>query len=177
MTTRNRTIVRTARRARQWAIMPQTSGSIIGVTEAQKIAFDLQANLEIDLGYNLNNVTASAIRLDLTFDFQNTAVVGDRARCAWGIGWIQDDALAIGGTSLPNPSNDSFDWMAHGVFSVIADVAAVNSRPRNGLQMIRNDSQRKQRENHSSLVLIVAGILIDDPISVIVGGRVLFILP
>jgi len=176
MTNRSIARIRSPRRARQWAITSAT-GSLIAVTEAAKIFFDLQSGLETDLGFNLNNTTAGAIRLRLTVEFQATAVVGDRAHGDWGIGWFQDDAIAAGVVSLPNPTNDSFDWMAHGHFDVIADAAAVKSIPRNAQQMIVNDSMRKQRENHSTLGMVVSASVLEDPVNVNLGGRVLFLLP
>jgi len=169
-------IPRSARRARQWAITSAT-GSLIAVTDAAMIVFDLQSGLETDLGFNLNNVTASAIRLRISYNFQATAVVGDQVIGDWGIGWFQDDAIAAGAASLPRPENDSFDWMAHGHFHVVADVPAVKSRPRDGQEMILNDSMRKQRENHSTLAMIVSAQVLEDPLTVNLGGRVLFLLP
>jgi len=150
---------------------------LIGTTEATKLFFDLQSALETDLASNLHNTTVSAIRLDIHLTFATTAVVGDRARIGWGMGWFQNDAIAAGVASLPNPLDDHFDWVAHGTREVICDVAAVISRPRDGLIEVRNDSMRKQRENHSTFGCVVSANNLSDTLLVTIGGRVLFLLP
>ncbi len=164
------------RRARQWAITHAT-GSIVATTEAGKLVVDLQAGLETDLGFNLNNVTASAIRMDIFANFQGTAVVGDVVFIALGIQWASDDAIAAGPASLANPSNDAADWLWHGAINVVADVAAVPSQPRDAHLVINNKSMRKQRENHQSLVLVAAATVLQDPIDLRISSRVLFLLP
>ena len=146
-------------------------------TQAGMSSIDLGSALEASLGYVLNNITVSAIRLLVSLDFQATAVVGDRVQGSFGISLVSRDAFGIGGTSLPDPSADNADWIAHGAFSVVADVAAVFSRPRNGQWLIENNSMRKMRENNSILCLSFRATLLDDPISIGTSGRTLFLLP
>ncbi len=174
MTTRIRSFA--PRRPRQWGLQ-NNNGSIVAATHAGNLAFDLQSKLETDLGANLHNVTVSAIRLDITLRFQATAVVGDTFNLHWGITWVSSSAAAAGGVALPDPSDDHADWIAHGQRLVVADVAAVISAPRRGLIEIRNDSMRKQKENDSSLLLICQASVVDDPVTIFLGGRVLFLLP
>ena len=176
MVNRNRNRIRAPRRSRQWGIT-RSATSIVVATQAGMSSIDLGGALEATLGYVLNNVTVSAIRLLVSLDFQATAVVGDRVTGAWGISLVSRDAFGIGGTSLPDPSDDNADWIAHGAFSVVADVAAVISRPRNGQWLIKNDSMRRMRENNSVLQMSFRANQVDDPISIAVTGRTLFLLP
>jgi len=177
MTSRNLARRRFAgpRRARQWANV-STSISVIGVTEAQKGVFDLQSALEVDLDYNLNNVTASAIRLNLSFRYVVGSTLGDLNRGSWGIRWCSNDAVAAGAASLPNPVNDSADWMAHGSFAIISESTSAHV-PRGGNVVVENNSMRKQGENNSSLCIIIATVSSAFTMQVDIGGRVLFLLP
>jgi len=176
MTTRSITRIRSARRARQWAIVRFTT-SVIGTTEAQKSVVDLQALLETDLGFNLNNVTASAIRLRLNFHFASGSTVGDSVQFAYGIIWASDDAIAAGAASIPNPANDSSDWMAHGGGFIVSESTAQHV-PRGGDgHMMINDSMRKQRENSTTLVLVTSAQTVQSTLQIHGVGRVLFILP
>jgi len=163
------------RRARQWANV-STSFTVLGTTEAQKGVFDLQSALEVDLDYNLNNVTASAIRLNISFRYVVGSTLGDLNRGAWGIRWCSNDAVAAGAASLPNPNNDSADWMAYGAFAIISESTSSHV-PRGGNQVIVNNSMRKQGENNSSLCIIVATVSSNFTMQVDLGGRVLFLLP
>ena len=176
MTLRGLPRIRVPRRPRQWGIT-HANGAIVAATHAGMSVLDLGAGLEASLGYKLNNVTVSAIRFDLHYSFQATAVIGDRVVAPWGIAIVGADARVAGGVSLPDPSADDADWIAHGSMNVVADAAAVISRPRNGHITISNNSMRKMRENNSSLVLLHRATLLDDPISIFFSGRVLFLLP
>jgi len=166
---------RTARRARQWGTQVAVV-SVIGTTEAQKALIDLQAPLETDLGFSLNNVTASAMRYDLIFSFASGSTVGDAVRGAWGIAWLQNDAIAAGAASVPNPINDSFDWMAFGGFAFFSESTGQHT-PRGGLHLIDNNSMRKQRENHSTLTMVIAAAIAVNAFNVSIMGRTLFLLP
>ena len=174
MTSRN--IIRAPRRARQWGILPGANGTIAATTDAAMVAFDLQADLEVDLAHTLNNVTASAIRLDLGLAFAAGSAVGDLVMFHFGIAWILQEAVIAGGAALPNPRNDHYDWMAHGSRLVESHSTGKNM-PVGGQIEIRNDSMRKQRENHSSLTLVVTASLLEFSIQVFVSGRVLYLLP
>ena len=175
MTTRGiQRFVRNARRARQWAVIPGTNGTIAGITEATKLSFNLTSDLETSLGFNLHNVTASAIRLDLGLQFAASGTVGDRAMLHWGVIWITTDATA---TIMPNPATDAADWMAHGSRLIVNEAMAINM-PRGGQVELHSDSMRKQRENNSELNLVVsATVLTGTNVQVFLSGRVLFILP
>ena len=150
--------------------------TIAAATEAGKAIFDLQVNLEVDLGSNLNNVTASAIRLEMAIRTQATAAVGDTMSGCWGVAWIGNDAIAAGGASIPSPNNDHADWMAHGTWLVVAETTSVRQMGNKTFPVV-SDSQRKQRENHSTLLFVMEAVLLDDPITIFLGGRVLFLLP
>ncbi len=177
MVTRTRNIVRAPRRARQWAVQPGSNGTVVAVTEAAKISFGLTAELETDLEFQLHNVTASAIRLAIGMVFQPATSIGDIAMMHFGVMWIQDDAAAAGVSSVPNPANDSADWMAHAAVTIVSESTAGHA-PRFGNFLLSSDSMRKQRENHSSLRLIVSATTVPtEGVQVFVGGRVLFLLP
>ena len=175
----NRTIRRSfpARRARQWGITI-TNGTLGSpAAETSKVVFDLQAGLEIDLDYNLNNVTASAIRLDIVLSFLTASTIGtDSARGAYGVIWAGNDVIAAGNEFLPNPVDDSADWMAHGGFQIFSE-SIVAHVPEGGHRIMENDSMRKQRENNSSLVFICSGAVVTHAVQVAVMGRTLFLLP
>jgi len=175
MTTRSITRIRSPRRPRQWGIT-HSNGAIVAATQAGSLLVNLSAGVEASLGQTMANWTVSAIRFNLDFLFQATAVVGDRVAFAWGIILATADAVGAGATSLPDPNTDDGDWIAHGGSVVVADVAAVISAPRDSKIVIDNNSMRKVRENNSRLMLIIRATLLDDPISVFVSGRTLFLL-
>jgi len=67
--------------------------------------------------------------------------------------------------------------MAHKALLLVNESTALNA-PRFSHFEINSDSMRKQRENHSSLRLIVsATLLTSTQVQIFVGGRVLFLLP
>ena len=165
---------RSARRARQWSIQPGINATM--TTAGTAIAFDLQAALETDIGSNLNNVTASAIRLAIGCNFAAGATIGQRVMLHYGVTWVGNDALGIGELALPDPVDDSADWMAHGARLISAE-SALQHVPQGAQFELVSDSMRKQRENNSTLVLILSASLIQSNIQVFVGGRVLFLLP
>jgi len=107
---------------------------------------------------------------------QATVVAGDRAVGAYGITLVSADAFAAGPASLPDPTADDADWIAHGSFAVVSPVAAVVSQNQFAEIHIDNDSMRKVRENNSVLALIIRATTLDDPISIFISGRTLFIL-
>ena len=142
------------------------------------VAVDLMALVRADLGTNLYELTASAIRLNVMY--RTTASQStDTETMAVGIGWVSDTAIASGGAALPDPSTDYFDWMAHDIRSFQSEgTSDLEQSPRGANFTIKNDSMRKQRENHSTLVMVCRGILVQGGgIQVFVGGRVLFLLP
>ena len=159
------------RRARQWAI---TNSNF--TLSSTKVAIDLQAGLETDLAANLHNVTLAASRLTLQFDFAAGSTIGDRALGFYGIIWMSNDALTAGASAFPNPENDSADWIMHGSRLLVSE-STLQHQPRNAHMNFFTDSQRKQRENNSTLVLIGVASLSEHGVQVFVGGRVLFILP
>ncbi len=147
-------------------------------TQAAMVAVDLMQRLESDLELKLYELTASAIRLNITYR-STTGMLGDDDTIAMGIAWISDTAFAAGGAALPDPSTDHFDWMFHDIRTITSELAADgDSVPRQGFFTVVNDSMRKQRENHSQLVAVFrAPLLQSTSIQVFVGGRVLFLLP
>ena len=177
MVTRRFGGVRTPRKDRLWGITT-ANGSLIAATPATMIVFPLMSSLKTDVGYEMPGVTASAIRLNVTYR-QTAAQLGIDDTIAAGIGWVSDTAIASSGAALPDPSTDHFDWMFHDIRTISAvTVASADQVPANGNYTIRNDSMRKQRENHSALVMIFRCTLLQSTnIQIFVGGRVLFLLP
>ena len=175
MTNRNVPRIRSPRRNRQWGIV-SSNGAIVAATQAGNFILNMSAGVEASLGNTIAGMTISAIRLQLHMNFQATAVVGDRVACQWGIILASIDAVGQGASALPDPTEDDADWMAHGSFMVVADVAAVISRPRDGVVTIDNNSMRKVRENNMRLELIVRATTLEDPISIFVSGRILYLL-
>ncbi len=176
MTQRNR-IVRAPRKERMWGIV-DANGSLIAATAAAMIFVDAMTLLRADVGYDLPGVTASAIRLNIGYR-KTTAAIGDDDTVAMGIGWVSDTAIAAGGAALPDPSTDHFDWMAHDIRTVTASTGSdADQMNTEGFYTVKNDSMRKQRENHSTLGLVFRCTLLQSvSIQVFVGGRVLFLLP
>ena len=163
------------RRPRQWSII-NLNGSVINA--ANPIVFNLVADLEAALSDIANNWTASALRLQMTVERVAGGSASDFAQLMWGVGWFNNQALAAGVTSLPDPRADNADWYAHGVYHWHASgTGARNADDANSQVLVRTDSMRKQRENNSSLVMVVAAVASDVAVQVIVQGRVLFILP
>jgi len=163
------------RRPRQWGIT-HANGAIIAATQAAALIINLGTNVEASLGQTMSNWTISAIRMRLDFIHQATCVAGDRAVGAWGITLVGSDAFAAGTASLPDPSSDDADWIAYGGFNLVTPVTAVINKGQYAQEIIVNNSMRKVRENNQVLMLIVRGTLVDDPISVFISGRTLFLL-
>ena len=170
MTSRSRT-PRGARRSRQWGT--NLANFTLSTTS---VAIDLQAELESDLGFNLHNTTIGAIRTTLDMHFAAGSTVGDQTMLYFGILWFNNEAVAAGGASLPNPTHTQADWIMHGSRLLISESTALH-QPRNAHMDFFSDSQRKQRENNSTLVLIGTASLADHGVQCFVGGRVLFLLP
>ena len=178
MTNRFRSIrgaVRVPRRLRQWGLAVSNQ-TMTAAGNAGSRLFDLSAGVEVSLGQNLANVTVSAIRMNIDLHCQATAVIGDQYRGSWGIMIVTNDAFAAGAVSVPDPVTDDADWMAHGGFQIVSEVAGATSMPRGSHLEIRNDSMRKMRENNSLLMLKLTGITIEDPLQIFVSGRTLFLL-
>ena len=142
------------------------------------IGVSLMDKLETDLSVGLHNVTASAIRLNVTYRL-TTAQSTDDNTLALGIAWVSDSVLSAGGVALPDPSEDHYDWMAYDARTIAGEGASDTDHvPINGHFQINNDSMRKQRENHSTLCLMVRCTLLQaTQIQVFVSGRVLYLLP
>ena len=174
MTSRNRSNF-PARRSRQWGIT-NVSTSLTVASFAGKSVIDLSAALEANLGLTLNNVTASAIRIKLIISFLTGGTLGEGGAGAYGIMWASNTAITAGVASIPDPIADDADWMAHGKFTIFVEQTHAHI-PRGGIQMISNDSMRKQRENNSSLVLVTEASLAVHGMGLGIGGRVLFLLP
>ena len=172
MTNRNRTIVRAPRRPRQWGLTSQ-NGTVAGSSEATKLPISLDTDLEADLGFQLHNVTVGAGRITIGFHFATASTIGDRAMLHWGVIILPEDMPT---TEMPNPSTDHSDWLMHGARLMVSETILIN-KPRGGDVNLFWDSQRKMRENHSKLVLIIVATTLEHTIQAFVGGRVLFLLP
>ena len=159
--------------------MINQNGTVAAATHAGILAMDLGGELEGDLAANLHNVTASALRINVTYR-NVSATTGDDTTVSCGIAWVSNDAFGIGGTSLPDPSTDSYDWMFWDTrtLGVSRDVTDVDEMVANGFMQINNNSMRKQRENHSTLAILFRCTLLQQTtLQVFVGGRTLFIFP
>ena len=153
--------------------------TIAAATHAALVAVPLDTGLEGEIGSNLHDATASAIRLNVSYRL-TAATQGDDVTMAMGIGWISDTAIAAGGVSVPSPISDHYDWMYHDVRTMAASPASAGGDEilANGYIEIRNNSMRKQRENASGLVAVFqANLLQSTSVQVFVGGRVLFLNP
>ena len=176
MTNRNR--IRLPRMPRMWGVAI-ANGTIAVATSAGKAVFNLQANLESDIGSTLHDATASAIRLNVNYRLQS-ATTGDDNTVACGIGWVNERAIAAGATSVPSPIDDHFDWMFHDIRTLSAsrDVTDKDEQVLGSFMQIRNNSMRKQRENSSTLVAVFeAEVLESVALQIFLGGRVLFLNP
>ena len=166
-----RQLVPSMRRERQWTII-QSNFTMSGAL----VAIDLTTVLEASLGSTLHNVTVSALRLTIDMNFAAGLTVGDRSLNYFGVMWISREALAVGSAALANPATDAADWMMHGTRLIVSESALLH-KPRGASMEFFSDSQRKQRENNSVLVLIGTAPISDHGVQVFIGGRALFILP
>ncbi len=160
-----------------WGIT-NVNASIVTAGPTGMKFIDLMQLLRADLETNLFELTASAIRLNILYR-DAAAQSTDTSTVAMGIGWVSDTAIAASGAALPDPATDHFDWMAHDIRMYQA-VGGTDSEQVNepGFFTVKNDSMRKQRENHSTLGIVFNAHLIQgQSIQVFVGGRVLFLLP
>ncbi len=173
-----RPVIRAPRRARQWAIRTVNT-SIVAATHAGQTAIELLGILEGDLGQEFHNITVGALNFNVDYRLTNSSA-GDDTTVAMGICWVGQDAFDIGGTSLPDPSDDHYDWMFHDIRTMSSSVGVtdVDEMVRNSHLVIRNRSMRKQRENHSTLVMIFRAILLQPTsLQIFIGGRSLVIFP
>ncbi len=169
--------IRSPRKERNWGIT-NSNQNLAAATAAGMVQFDLQGLIRTDLGFQMPGVTASAIRLNVSY-LQIGAQSTDEDIVACGIAFVSDTAVASGGADLPDPSIDHYDWMFHDIRMLSATpLTDLDSIARNGFFQIKNDSMRKQCENHSSLMMVFrATQLQSTSIQIFVGGRVLFLLP
>ena len=175
---RARTIVRAPRRARQWAQV-QASGTIVAATQAGMLVVDLLAGLEADLAMNFSNITAGAMNINVNYR-STGSTTGDDTTVTAAVAWINSESFGLGGTSVPDPFTDHFDWMFYDTRTLTAsrDVTDIDEQVFNSQLEIRNRSMRKQRENHSNLVIIFrASLLQQTQLQIFIGGRTLVLLP
>ena len=177
MTTQTRRRFQGVRKERQWGITI-LNGTLTAATQAASLVFNLTSSLESSLSVNAHNWTSSAIKARITFVRTGAGTFGDRINFAIGAGWFNNDAIAAGPVSLPSPSEDDADWQAYlsGYASADSGTALAHLNPKEGF-VIDNKSMRKQRENNSSLVLIIRPTLITVSLQVFVNARALFLLP
>ena len=139
---------------RMWGIV-SANVSIVVATHAGLADLSLQTRLESDIGSNLHDATASAIRINVNYRLTGSTT-GDDNTIACGIAWISDAAEAVGGVAIPDPLEDHYDWMFHDIRTLTSsrDVVDVDEQVQGSLMVIRNNSMRKQRENNSMLMII-----------------------
>ncbi len=160
------------RRARQWSVI-NVNASLAG---AATVLVNLTTALEAALSINANNWTASALRLKLVVVRTASGNAADFNRLMWGVGWFNNDAVVAGAASLPDPSADNADWYAHGAYAWHASgTGAQNQDQANTQTPVESDSMRKQRENNSSLMLIINSVEGDTTVQVFIRGSVLFV--
>ncbi len=172
-----RTLVRTPRRARQWA-QRIANGTIIAATHAGQIAFNLLSEIETDLGYEQHNITISALNFNINYRLTASAI-GDDTTVSAGVALVGEDAYGIGTTALPDPATDHADWMFWDTRTLTSTLASDGDEQVFNSQLeIRNRSMRKMRENHQRLVCIVrCTVLQPTSLQVFLAGRSLLLLP
>ena len=173
-----RTIIRTQRRARQWA-MKSINFSFTAVDHAGMKSIDLLSELETDMGFELSNVTISALNYNVNFRMSGSTE-GDDDTVSVGIILVGQDAFTVGALSLPDVTGDHADWMYWSGHTMSSSVGTVDADEQvfNGQLEIRNRSMRKMRENHQVLAMLVgAEVLQTMTIQVFVAGRALVLLP
>ena len=177
MTSRSIVRPRTPRRARQWALTA-ANGTIAAATSAGKLVVDLGQGLEDEISANLNNVTASALRYNISYR-QTTSQAGDDDTIAMGVAWVSANAITAGSASIPNPASDNWDWMFHDIRTITNHGGSDSDFSfQNAQWSISNNSMRKQRENNSALIMVFQAVLLQSvTVQVFVGGRVLLLLP
>ncbi len=178
MTRVGRTIVRTQRRARQWA-QARANGTIVAATHAGQISINLLTDYEVDIGAELHNITVSALNYNISYRL-TSSTTGDDTTVSMGIILVGQDALDIGGTSLPNVSSDHADWMFWDTRTLVSsrDVTDVDEMVQGGFLEVRNRSMRKMRENHQALVAIFGSSLLQPTqLQIFLAGRALILLP
>jgi len=175
--TRNRQRIVAPRKERNWGIA-NFDASISVATQAGSSVGSLSGELETTLGMSAHNWTASALNFNVWAHSVIAGAIWDRTELAIGIGWFNDDAIAAGSSSLPDPATDDADWMYHSFMEFAARDTVANARfvPYEGYQ-VRNRSMRKQREAHSSLVVIIRAVVLQRTTAVHFSGRTLFLLP
>jgi len=173
-----RQIVRAPRRARQWAIT-FSNVAIVAATQAAAVAIPLLSALETDLGFEMHNVTISALKFNINYRLTNSTT-GDDCSILCAVAWVSDSAFAAGGVALPDPSVDHYDWMFwdHRTLSSSRDVVDIDEQVIASHLVIDNKSMRKQRENNSTLMMIFRSTLMQpSSVQCFVGGRALVLLP
>jgi len=173
-----RIIPRAPRRARQWAQV-NFNTSLVAATHAAMSAFNLLGALEVDLGYEMHNVTISALNYNINYRLTGSTT-GEDTSVTCAIILVGADAFSVGGVSLPDPAEDHADWMFwdERTLSASRDVAGVDESVRGSFLQIRNRSMRKMRENHQVLALLFrSNLLQTDALQIFVGGRALVLLP
>ena len=161
-----------------WGLI-NTNGSLVAATHAGLLTFDLGGLLENDLASNLHDTTASAIRFNVNYRLTGSSA-GDDITIACGIGWVSNAASAVGGTSIPDPSADHYDWMFHDIRTLTSTPGLTDQDEQvlGSHMVVKNDSMRKQRENGSSLLFVFRAVLLQaTSCQVFIGGRTLFLNP
>jgi len=177
MTMRQR-LPRAARKERQWGIV-QSTQTLTAATQAAGLIFNLVSGLETALSVNAHNWTASALRMRINMTRIGTSPTSANVGFHYGVSWFNNDAIAAGPVSLPDPVVDNADWMAYGARVLSSETAVIGSEYSAAApEVVHNNSMRKQRENNSSLVLVLRSFLLDSAsVTVRVHGRVLYLLP
>ena len=135
---------------RTWAVVDASTVSVGAVGDNS--AINLLTNIQTNMDLVPHGVTASAIRLNIGVELVGDAQ--EKAECSWAVGWVSDRAVAIGGTAIPDPAEESYDWMAFGSqFIGRPDGAAVGLRSFFNFKLESN-SMRKQGNGRASLVIV-----------------------
>ncbi len=180
MTTRNRRNFRQGvRKERQWGITVG-NGSIVAATQVASLLINLTSGLEATLGVSAHNWTVAAMKFDMAWRALAAGTAFDDLVVTAGITWADDDVIAAGTASLPDPSEDNADWIWHSSLHcqwISTSAFSTAGGPHVAKWMIDNQSMRKQRENNSSLVFIARATVLDRTVQGFLGGRALFLLP
>ena len=139
------------RRPRQWIISSIQSASFgSGTTQ---ILHDLTSDFDTEMEKQAANLTALAIRGNLGI-YAGASATTNPGQMAVGVAWIPEGLVTAG--ELPNPLTDDYDWMYHFGAPVGVIPARAGFRGEGADPYVHFDQggSRKQRENHSKLVVI-----------------------
>ena len=172
MPARTRQAAFTQRRERQFIISVGNSATLGGTNPL--IVNDITAAYEAELALTMSNITVAALYGSFKANSTATQWTG-AADLALGMAFIPESMVTA--AELPDPLLDDYDWIMHRIWCGMPPSAT--NQPfwdiNGGVVAIENHSSRKQRENHSRLV-VIARSNANQSLSVQFSARALFVL-